>query len=178
MFARHVATDAACPVDALCRRFAAVFREWCATLEPGSLVPAVVVRRIEGYIDEHYAERLTRAVLMQVSGWDAVYLAETFRSVRGISIRSYVDAVRIEKAAARLRAGDKVESVIADVGWRGRRHFFTHFKMRMGMTPAKYRAAWLASARAAEHADRESVTGHQLPATGYPWRRLPVSGCR
>jgi methylphosphotriester-DNA--protein-cysteine methyltransferase len=61
-----------------------------------------------------------------------------------MSIREYLQAARINQATARLRQGDKVESVLATVGWRGRKNFFRHFKNRIGTTPAQYRDSWMA----------------------------------
>ena len=48
----------------------------------------------------------------------------------GMSIWRYLHAARMDQAVARLRKGDKVESVLATVGWRGRKNFFRHFKAR------------------------------------------------
>ena len=67
-----------------------------------------------------------------------------------MSIREYLHAARINQAAARLRQGDKVESVLATVGWRGRKNFFRHFKNRIGTTPAQYRDGWMRTSRHVE----------------------------
>jgi len=64
-----------------------------------------------------------------------------------MSIREYLQAARIDHAAARLREGDKVESVLATAGWRGRKNFFRHFKDRIGTTPAQYRDSWVVPRR-------------------------------
>jgi AraC-like DNA-binding protein len=140
--ALRAADAAGLPTHMLCCRFGEALRAWFDDLGAGTLVPAVQARRMAGYIRQHSAEPITLATLAGVSGWDARVLARLFLAEMGVSVGEYVRKVRIDEAAARLRRGDKVESVIAAVGWKGRRHFFRHFKTQMGVAPAKYREAW------------------------------------
>jgi AraC-like DNA-binding protein len=128
--------------DALCQRFEDAVGVWCTQLGPGSLIPEVQARRVAEYIDQHFAEQITLSSLSRVSGWCTRQLSRAFRSSMRMSIRQYLQATRIDHAAARLRQGDKVESVLAVVGWRGRKNFFRHFKQRLGTTPAQYRDGW------------------------------------
>jgi methylphosphotriester-DNA--protein-cysteine methyltransferase len=79
-----------------------------------------------------------------------------------MSIREYLQATRIDHAAERLRQGDKVESVLATVGWRGRKNFFRHFKERIGTTPAQYRDSWVATSRALNSARPSSQSPHSV----------------
>jgi AraC-like DNA-binding protein len=134
-------------VDALCSRFEGVFSGWCAQLEPEPLVTEVQAQRVAAYIDRHFAEPITLERLSEVSGWGGRDLSRAFRSTMRMSIREYLQAARIDHAAARLREGDKVESVLATVGWRGRKNFFRHFKTRIGTTPAQYRDSWIGTKR-------------------------------
>lgn len=128
---------------ALCERFEQCLQDWFAGLPPGALVPAVQARRVADYIDQHFAERITLERLNDVAGWDGRLLETMFKATMGMSIRAYIEKTRIAAAAERLRRGDKVESVGASVGWRGRSNFFHAFKRLMGVTPAKYQAASL-----------------------------------
>ena len=133
--------------DALCRRFEEALHQWCTRQEPGALIPDVQAHRVAQYIDLHFAEPITLEQLSKLSGCCSRYLSRAFRSSMRMSIREYLHAARINRAAARLRQGDKVESVLATVGWRGRRNFFRHFKNRIGTTPAQYRDGWMRTAR-------------------------------
>jgi AraC-like DNA-binding protein len=135
-------------VDTLCARFDEEVRAWLITFRSGALVASVHARRISIYIDDHFTEPITLARLSQVSGWDGRHLARVFRAEIGITIREYLNSRRVDAAAAKLREGDKVESVIASVGWKGRKNFFRHFKRRFGVTPAQYRAHWMAQGAA------------------------------
>jgi AraC-like DNA-binding protein len=131
------------PADALCLRFEEALLHWCTRLEPGALTSEVQAHRIAAYIDGHFAEPITLGRLSQLSGCRGRHLSRAFRSSMRMSIREYHQATRIDQAAARLRQGDKVESVLATVGWRGRKNFFRHFKDRLGTTPAQYRDSWM-----------------------------------
>jgi AraC-like DNA-binding protein len=116
---------------------------WFAIFEPGALVPATQARRVAEYVDLHYRERITLKRLTAVSGWDGRLLAAMFKATMGVTIRAYIERVRIDAAAGHLRRGDKVESVAASTGWRGRSNFFNAFRRQMGVTPAEYQARWL-----------------------------------
>ncbi len=131
-------------IGSLCAQFAQCVSDWFARLEPGVLVPSVQTARVAQYIDEHFTEPLVIKRLAEVSGWHGRDLGAVFRAARGISLRTYVEKTRINAAAARLRQGDKVESVAASVGWRGRSSFFRAFKRQMHMTPGVYQSAWIA----------------------------------
>ncbi len=133
--------------EALCRRFEEALHQWCTRLEPGALISEVQANRVAQYIDRHFAEPITLEQLSKLSGCCSRHLSRAFRSSMRMSIREYLHAARINQAAARLRQGDKVESVLATVGWRGRRNFFRHFKKRIGTTPAQYRDGWTRSSR-------------------------------
>lgn len=133
--------------DALCRRFEEALHQWCTRLEPGALISGVQAHRVAEYIDRHFAEPITLEQLSKLSGCCSRYLSRAFRASMRMSIREYLQAARIDQAAAKLRQGDKVESVLATVGWRGRKNFFRHFKNRIGTTPAQYRDGWMTASR-------------------------------
>ena len=161
------------PADALCSRFEEALSQWCARLEPGVLTSEVQALRVAEYIDRHFAEPITLESLSKLSGWCGRDLSSAFRSSMRMSIREYQQATRIDHAAERLRQGDKVESVIATVGWRGRKNFFRHFKDRLGTTPAQYRDNWVAASRRLEHS-RPSLRSPQPVSvqTSFNWQSV------
>lgn len=140
------------PAHTLCSRFEEALAQWCVQLEPEALTSEVQALRVADYIDRHFAEPITLRSLSKLSGWCGRDLSRAFRSSMRMSIREYVQATRIGHAAERLRQGDKVESVLATVGWRGRKNFFRHFKDRIGTTPAQYRDNWVQTSRHLERA--------------------------
>lgn len=138
--------------DTLCAWFEETVTDWCGRFEPAVLTSELQALRVADYIDRHFAEPITLHTLSKLSGCCGRQLSCAFRSSMRMSIREYLQATRIDYAAERLRQGDKVESVLATVGWRGRKNFFRHFKERIGTTPAQYRDRW-------------SATSHSLDTT-------------
>lgn len=146
----HPATELS--ADALCAQFEEILRHWCAGLEPEALTSEIQALRVADYIDRHFADPITLNTLSKLSGCRGRHLSCAFRSSMRMSIREYLQATRIDYAAERLRQGDKVESVLATVGWRGRKNFFRHFKERIGTTPAQYRDHWAATSHSLDSA--------------------------
>lgn len=150
-------------ITLLCERFEECLRQWLTHIRPGRLVSSVQAARVVKYIDHHFAERITLLRLTEVSGWEGRELAKMFKTIIGVSIHSYIEAKRIEESTKRLQQGDKVESVIASVGWRGRKNFFRAFKQHVGLTPAQYQLAWLDPANMPT-----SRSGVSIPHGGEP----------
>lgn len=108
---------------------------------PNQYPPVAHGQEIVRYIDQHFTEPVTVRSLARVLGWDSKLIAGIFHREVGLTVHAYLSHKRTAEAAAKLRRGDKVESVLADSGWRSRKNFFRAFKKRYGTTPAKYRAA-------------------------------------
>jgi AraC-like DNA-binding protein len=149
--------DATLSPHALCDQSENALRDWCQRMEPGSLIPEVQAQRVANYIDQHFAEPITLMSLARLSGCCSRQLSRVFRLSMRKSIRQYLQDARIDHAVALLREGDKVESVVAAVGWRGRKNFFRHFKSRVGKTPAQYRDEWMIPDRARRNYTSERI---------------------
>jgi len=149
--------DAPSSTEVLCDQFEDAIRDWCRRIEPGSLIPDVQAQRVANYIDQHFAETITLTSLSRLSGCCSRQLSRTFRASMQKSVRQYLQDARIDRAVALLRDGDKVESVVAAVGWRGRKNFFRHFKNRVGKTPAQYRDEWVIPDRARRNRTSERI---------------------
>lgn len=91
------------------------------------------------YMDVHYEEAISLTLLASVVGCSRRYLAERFRRETGETVHGYLTRVRLNRAIADVRAGEKVEAVMLGVGIRGKANFYRHFKARFGKTPAEYR---------------------------------------
>jgi AraC-like DNA-binding protein len=163
----------------LCRQFEEALSRWCERIKPDSLIAEVQSQRVATYIDQHFAEHITLMSLARMSGWCTRPLSRAFRSTMHMSIRQYLQQTRIDHAAARLREGDKVESVVAAVGWRGRKNFFSQFKRRVGTTPARYRECWVRAPAVEFSGAHGSVVPSEQHLGGYRARRDRVAdpGC-
>jgi two-component system response regulator YesN len=57
-----------------------------------------------------------------------------------MTVKDYIDSVRIEAAKAALRSSDDKLAVVAErVGFRDPNHFSAFFKTHTGLTPREYR---------------------------------------
>lgn len=98
------------------------------------------VADVERYIQLHYAESLTVKRLSEIFFISPVYLGRLFSSRVGVSLNSYVNAVRIKNAQTLLKNTDmKVYAVCTSVGYKSIKYFYKIFKDEVGMTPHEYR---------------------------------------
>jgi AraC-like DNA-binding protein len=99
---------------------------------------AVETKRI---IDERYAEPLTLDVLAVEVGRSKRHLASVFLRDFRVSVHGYLTQVRLNRALALIRAGEKIEVVSLFVGYRSKKNFYRNFKAHIGVTPIAYRTA-------------------------------------
>jgi len=96
--------------------------------------------RILLYISEHYTEDLTLESVGTALGYSPKYVSNCFAELPGISFRSFVNALRIEEAKARLTATDAtVLSVAIECGFKNESSFHRIFRDVTGVTPSEYR---------------------------------------
>ena len=97
------------------------------------------VQRMLDFIQENYATHVTLDLLAARLGRRSAYLGALFRSEIGVTVHQHVINLRLEHAAAEVRAGVKIEAVALSVGYRSKKNFFNQFKRRFGVTPVQYR---------------------------------------
>jgi PAS domain S-box-containing protein len=97
------------------------------------------VRRMVEAIESDYAGALTLRGLAASIGRQPSYLGRLFRQDVGASVREYLTRVRLERAAALVRDGIKIEAIALSVGYRSKKNFYQQFKRRYGVTPLSYR---------------------------------------
>jgi len=109
-----------------------------ATLDWNALSPCV--RDIAAFLDSHFAEPLTwRSVAVAVCRHEA-YIARAFRRQTGMTMRDYLRTLRLFRAVELIRAGEKIDAAMLNVGYRSKRTFYGDFRASLGVTPGKYRA--------------------------------------
>ena len=97
---------------------------------------AVETKRI---IDERYAEPLTLDILAAEVGRSKRHLASVFLRDFRVSVHGYLTQVRLNRAQALIRAGEKIEAVSLSVGYRSKKNFYRNFHAHVGVTPIAYR---------------------------------------
>lgn len=99
-----------------------------------------VAQSIQEYVDQHYAEDITRTCLTDVFFLDEDYASKLFKKETGISFKNYVIHRRIEAAKELLRTTDLPVNIVADhVGYGNYSYFSRLFKKVTGVTPIEYR---------------------------------------
>lgn len=103
-----------------------------------------LVRDIRSYLSAHYNEKITLEHLADRFNLDPYYLQKLFKRSVGQSPMEYIISLRMTKAKSLIRTSSMPISEIAyAVGIDNLSHFTRQFKKQEGMTPGKYRAAWL-----------------------------------
>jgi transcriptional regulator GlxA family with amidase domain len=90
-------------------------------------------------IDERYAEPLTLDLLAEAVGRSKRHLASVFLREFRVSVHGYLTHVRLNRALALIRAGEKIEAVSLLVGYRSKKNFYRNFNAHIGVTPVAYR---------------------------------------
>jgi AraC-like DNA-binding protein len=99
-----------------------------------------LVRRTMAYIQEHYAESISRQDLADLVGLSEDYLTSCFHKELGLTPVAYLNRYRIQRAKHLLRHTHKSITEIAfDVGFSSSSYFGRIFRRETGMSPSKYR---------------------------------------
>jgi len=97
------------------------------------------VRRARDMIAGRLAEDISIDDVASEVRLSRFHLMREFREHVGLPMHAYQLQLRIERAKARLAAGDSVVDVALDVGFADQSHFTKRFKGLVGIAPASYR---------------------------------------
>jgi len=104
-----------------------------------------LVRAVSRYIEEHLDEPLTLARLGSEFHQSPFHLQRTFKSVLGITPKSYADSCRMNQLKSNLRAGHSVTRAMYDAGYSSSSRLYERTASQLGMTPDKYRRGAIAA---------------------------------
>jgi two-component system response regulator YesN len=101
---------------------------------------STIVAKAEKYIREHYSEPIDRNEVAGSVFLTPNYLSKLFNKEAGLTIRDYINQIRIDEAKKLLNTTDKAISMIAmDVGFENVSYFSTVFKKYCGCNPDTWR---------------------------------------
>ncbi len=98
------------------------------------------ILQAKSYIDAHYGENISLALLAEKIHINPAYLSTLFKNEVGVNYQDYLTAVRIDKAK-QLLAGEpmNISQVANAVGYGSARYFSKTFEAQTGIRPAEYR---------------------------------------
>jgi len=100
-----------------------------------------LVRRLIGYIEAHYAEKLTLEDLASFSQYNRTYISTLFKQTVGVNFYEYLTRLRFQ--CALLDMGESSAS-LTDIalanGFSDLKSFSKRFRETFGRSPAEYRA--------------------------------------
>lgn len=92
------------------------------------------------YIDHNYQENLKLKTLTSLFGYNSSYLGKLFKERVGMNFNTYLDTVRVKKAADLLTQTDlRIYEISAKVGYKNADYFQQKFKKIKGINPTDYR---------------------------------------
>jgi AraC-like DNA-binding protein len=97
------------------------------------------VHRMQAYIKEHLQEPITLHKLASAAGYSPWHTAKVFKALTGKTPFEYIRAVRLSRAAMRLRDGDvRVVDVAFDFVFDSHEGFTRAFSKQFGLTPQRF----------------------------------------
>ena len=100
-------------------------------------------QRICQYIDRNYSSPLKLNGIAALFGYNSAYLGKLFFREMGVSYNTYLDKIRMQKAAEYLKKGVPVIQTSEFSGFTNPDYFTKKFKKHMGILPSEYRAQYL-----------------------------------
>ncbi len=133
------------------------FHASCSDAEAAGFRPCRRCRPNEPSRAERQAEAVARAcrlieeaeavpaldALAEEVGMSPFHFHRVFRSVTGITPKTYAAAQRAERVAAGLREADTVTQALYEAGYKAPSRFYAGATERLGMTPGTYRKGGL-----------------------------------
>jgi AraC-like DNA-binding protein len=87
------------------------------------------------YLEAHFAQNISLALLAQVTGLSPFHFVRTFRQVMGLPPHAYLNQIRLEHAKQLLLAGSPIATVAYETGFADQSHLTKRFKRVYGVTP-------------------------------------------
>jgi AraC-like DNA-binding protein len=101
---------------------------------------ACALRKAERFIWGNYTRKISLGEIAAASGLSAPYFSSIFKEERGINLSSYLNQLRVEKAAGLLEeTGFSLAQIAEACGFEDQNWFSKIFKSRMGLSPGKFR---------------------------------------
>lgn len=96
--------------------------------------------RTKAYIEKHFCEEISNAVLADIAGYSERQLIRLFRSAMDMTPKNYINSLRIHKSRHLLRStGLSVGEIAWQCGFNDQNYFSRLFRRNAGMSPTDFR---------------------------------------
>lgn len=100
-----------------------------------------LVRRLIGYIEAHYAEKLTLEDLASFSQYNRTYISTLFKNTVGVNFYEYLTRLRFQCALLDMSgSAASLTDIALSNGFADLKSFSKRFRETFGRSPAEYRA--------------------------------------
>lgn len=99
----------------------------------------IVIETAKRFVDEHYAEPISREQVAAICYMTPDYFGRYFKQGTGYTFGEYLVKVRMDRAIQFLHDNYTVDMIAQLVGYGSSRHFTRVFKKTTGLTPMAYR---------------------------------------
>lgn len=96
------------------------------------------MREVLTYIRDHYEEDLSLKEISRKFGYSPYHFSRLFNSFANVSLKQYVNSVRLEAALNKLKNGESITDAAFNSGFGSMRSFYRDFNENYGETPQKY----------------------------------------
>jgi AraC family transcriptional regulator, regulatory protein of adaptative response / methylated-DNA-[protein]-cysteine methyltransferase len=100
---------------------------------------AELIEQVCRYIETHLDAPLHLADLSQQFHLSPYHLQRTFKRIKGVTPRQYVESCRLGQFKARLHEGETVTGALYDAGYQSSSSVYARTPGQLGMTPTAYR---------------------------------------
>lgn len=105
------------------------------------------VTHVKEYLDSHLGEEVSLDVVAELTGYSKNYLCQIFRESTGMTINTYLNAARINKATELLvNTNMELAEIAEKCGYNSVHYFIKTFKKIIGIPPGSYRRSELTGA--------------------------------
>lgn len=97
------------------------------------------MQQLLSYLEDHYSENITLGYAARQMNFSESHFSKIFKKLIGINFSTYLNMVRIEHAAARLKSTSaRITDVALSCGFNNVRSFNRTFKEITGYTPSQF----------------------------------------
>lgn len=97
-----------------------------------------IIKEIQGYILEHYTEKITLTKLSEEIHVNGSYLSRLYKMKTGQNLFDYINQMRVEQAKILISQGKRISEAAQTVGFEDSAYFSRVFKKYVGISPREY----------------------------------------